>query len=101
MTNFRTFSLWCLCAACLQGCTVFQTMKQGTQELVKTLTPQSFDEEHPADDPGDPWIAAAGREGRQDQEGQMQNDPLHLRQYVISPKARSIENNLGIAEDER
>ena len=101
MTKFRTFGVWCLCAGCLQGCTVFETMRTGTRQLVKDFTPESLDEENPADDPGDPWISAAAQEGRDGQKGEMQNDPLHLRQYVISPKARSIENNLGFPEDTR
>ena len=100
MTHFRAFSVLCVCAAGLQGCTVFQTMREGSRELVRSLTPESLDEDNPADDPGDPWIAAAAGEGRHDQRAETADDPLHLRQYFVSPKARSIENNVGIAEHE-
>jgi len=100
MVNLRTFALLGICGLSLQGCAVFQTMREGTRQLVKDFTPESLDEENPADDPGDPWIAAAAGEGRQDQKAEKSNDPLHLRQYFLSNKARSIENNVGIAEDE-
>jgi len=83
-----------------QGCSVVQTMREGTRQVVKDFTPESLDEANPADDPGDPWIAAAASEGRQDQKGETANDPLHLRQYFLSNKARAIENNVGIAEHE-
>ncbi len=90
----------CLLALFAEGCTVFQTMRDGTRQIVKDLTPESLDEANPADDPGDPWISAAASEGRFDQRTEVANDPLHLRQYFISPKARSIENNVGILEHE-
>jgi hypothetical protein len=86
--------------AILQGCTAVETVRGGAKQMVKDFTPQSWDEENPADDPGDPWIAAAANEGRADQKVEHSNDPLHLRQYIISNKARSIENNVGIAENE-
>jgi hypothetical protein len=100
MIHFRILSTLGLCASLLQGCAVFETMRTGTRQLVKDFTPESLDEPHPADDPGDPWISAAASEGRHDQKAETANDPLHLRKYFLSNKARSIENNVGIAEDE-
>lgn len=100
MTRIRIIGVLGVCFMSLQGCTVVQTMRDGTKALVKDFTPESLDEAHPADDPGDPWIAAAANQGRHEQKAESANDPLHLRQYFLSNKARSIENNVGIAEDE-
>jgi hypothetical protein len=100
MPCLRLLGVLGLCLAVLPGCTVFQTMQQGTKSLVKDFTPESLDEDHGPDDPGDPWISAAASEGRQDQKSQMAQDPLRLRQYFLSNKARSIENNVGISEFE-
>jgi len=99
MVHHRTIILL---AACVMspGCAVVQTVQSGTKQIVKDFTPESLNEPNPADDPGDPWISAAAREGRSDQEGETANDPLHLRQYFFSNKARAIENNVGIAEHE-
>jgi hypothetical protein len=100
MVNLRFFGVLGICMMSLQGCAVVQTMREGTRDLVRDFTPESLDEANPADDPGDPWIAAAASEGRKDEKVERSNDPLHLRQYVLSNKARAIENNVGIAEDE-
>jgi hypothetical protein len=100
MSHLRSVGLLALCVLSLAGCSVVQTVQQGTKQLVKDFTPESLDEANPADDPGDPWIAAASREGRRDQKAETANDPLHLRQYFLSNKARAIENDVGIAEHE-
>jgi hypothetical protein len=100
MVNLRTILVPALCVTSLAGCAVVHTMQAGTRQLVKDFTPESLDEENPADDPGDPWIAAAAGEGRSEQKAERANDPLHLRQYFLSNKARAIENNVGIAEHE-
>jgi hypothetical protein len=100
VVNLRSFCVLGACAMLFHGCAVFQTMRDGTRQVVKDFTPESLDEANPADDPGDPWISAAASEGRQEQKSESANDPLHLRQYFLSNKARAIENNVGIAEDE-
>jgi hypothetical protein len=100
MSHLRSIGVLALCAASLPGCSVVQTVQQGTRQLVKDFTPESLDEANPADDPGDPWIAAAASEGRKDQKAETANDPLHMRQYFLSNKARAIENDVGIAEHE-
>lgn len=100
MVNLRSFGVLGICVMLSQGCTVVQTMREGTRQIVKDFTPESLDEENPADDPGDPWIAAAAREGREDLKPETANDPLHMRQIFMSNRARAIENNVGIAEHE-
>jgi hypothetical protein len=100
MVPLRSVVVLGICLMSLQGCAVVQTMQTGTKQLVKDFTPESLDEANPADDPGDPWIASAANEGRHEQKAERANDPLHLRKYVLSNKARAIENNVGIAEDE-
>jgi hypothetical protein len=100
MSHLRSLALIGLGVLSLPGCAVVQTVQTGTKQLVKDFTPESLDEANPADDPGDPGIAAAAGEGRHEQKSETANDPLHLRKYVLSNKARAIENNLGIAEDE-
>jgi hypothetical protein len=100
MSQLRSIGVLALSALLLPGCSVVQTVQQGTKQLVKDFTPESLDEANPADDPGDPWIAAAAREGRKDQKAETANDPLHLRQYFMSNRARAIENDVGIAENE-
>ncbi len=100
MPSLKLSAVACLGLILSQGCTIAQTMRDGTKQLAKDFTPQSWDEDNPADDPGDPWIAEAASEGRADQKAEHSNDPLHLRQYFLSNKARAIENNVGIAENE-
>jgi hypothetical protein len=97
MTTSHGVLFACALVVC-SGCTVAQTMRDGGRELARTFTPETLDEENPADDPGDPWISAAATEGRQDYRKETAADPLHLRQYFLSNKARAIENNLGIEE---
>ena len=48
------------------------------------------------DDSSDPWIAAAADEGRVDHERQREPDPLGLKGFFMSQKARDIERNVGI-----
>jgi hypothetical protein len=100
MVSSRTLIVLAVCGLSFPGCALVHTVQDGTKKLVKDFTPESLDEAHPADDPGDPWIAAAASEGRAEQKGETANDPLRLRKYVLSNKAWAIENNLGIAEFE-
>ena len=100
MVNLRILSVLGICLMAFQGCAVVQTMREGTRDLVRDFTPESLDEANPADDPGDPWIAAAASEGRSGEKVEKSNDPLHMRQFFLSNRARAIENNVGIAEDE-
>ncbi len=54
-------------------------------------------------DPGtdgssDPWIQQAASEGRREYSVEKVNDPLGLRKYVMSDRAREIERNVGIID---
>ena len=48
-----------------------------------------------ADDSSDPWIADAANEGRAEFKVEKDADPLGLKPYFMSQKARDIERNLG------
>jgi hypothetical protein len=48
------------------------------------------------DDSSDPWIAAAADEGRVEFRKEKESDPLGLKKYWMSQKARDIERNMGI-----
>ena len=54
--------------------------------------------ENPADQPSDPWINDAGSVARTEHPAEEINDPLKLRQYFMSQRARDIERNLGVGE---
>jgi hypothetical protein len=91
---------WLLLGLCLlaPGCTAMQTARTSTKAVVEALTPESWEESNPADDPGDPWIEQAGLEGRSDQPREDAGDPLGLRKYTMSARARAIERNVGIGD---
>lgn len=44
----------------------------------------------------DPWVMQAAAEGRRDIAPEDANDPLNLRRFFMSQKARDIETNVGI-----
>jgi hypothetical protein len=46
----------------------------------------------------DPWVMQAAAEGRRDFRTESANDPLNLRRFFMSQKARDIETNVGIIE---
>lgn len=80
-------------AGLVAGCAATNPVARHTRSVMKNLTPESWDEEMASDDPGDPWISAAAIEGRSDQP----REPAHdkLRNLLMSPKARAIEENVG------
>ncbi|MBX3444209.1 MAG: hypothetical protein KF774_17535 [Planctomyces sp.] len=84
-------------AGMLSGC-IGSGMGRETTAWMRSLKPESWEEDNPADDPGDPWISAAGLEGRPDQERETVTDPLNLRPIFMSERARSIERNVGIGD---
>lgn len=51
-----------------------------------------------ADGSSDPWIQQAASEGRREYAVEKANDPLGLRKYVMSDRAREIERNVGIID---
>ncbi len=44
----------------------------------------------------DPWTTQAGTEGRAGRPVEKEYDPLHLKQFMMSEKAREIERNCGV-----
>lgn len=73
------------------GCT-------GFKQRVARLVPPSGGYDDPTDDTSDPWISKAAQEGRNGYKQEKVNDPLGLRPYFMSQRARDIETNMGIVE---
>ena len=46
----------------------------------------------------DPWIQEAVAEGRRDHSVEKVNDPLKLRRFFVSERAREIEASVGIVD---
>lgn len=46
----------------------------------------------------DPWVQEYGEFARNELPPESSNDPLGLRKYFVSEKARDIERNLGIVD---
>ena len=44
----------------------------------------------------DPWTTQAGTEGRAGRPVEKEYDPLNLKKYMMSEKAREIERNCGV-----
>ncbi len=75
-------------------CTGCATMQSSWRTIVNSMTPDSgyYDDDTDSDD--DSWISEAGVEANRD--GMREKDPDPLRKYLSSPKAMSIERNLGV-----
>ncbi|MEZ6068540.1 MAG: hypothetical protein R3B90_23155 [Planctomycetaceae bacterium] len=63
-----------------------------------TWLPSTSDYDDGTDDTTDPWITKGADEGRREFTRETVNDPLGLRPYFMSSKARDIERNVGIME---
>ena len=74
------------------GCAVFQPLKEVNDYVVRSLRPNPHDYRDSTDDEEDEW-SFVGKEARGNMAPESSNDPL--RKYLTSPKARSIEANLG------
>jgi hypothetical protein len=74
--------LWTACG-CTSPAKMWQAMKPG-------------DYADPTDSPGDPWIEQAGTEARGDRPRESHGEPEWFHDALTSPKARSIEQNVGI-----
>jgi hypothetical protein len=86
----------CLVLIASAGCAVMSTMREVTSQTVEALRPSSFDGWDPGSETSDPWIQQAGAEARGDRPVEKEYDPLGLKKYVMSDKARDIERNMGI-----
>lgn len=87
-------------AACATspGCAVIDSGTNAARETARMFRPRPFDEsaeETVSDDTeSDPW-GFVGKEGRADQEAEVDPDPW-FRRHLMSDRARQIEANLGI-----
>ncbi len=78
------------------GCAVMQSMQTTASATVDAMRPSASTSVHPADEPSDPWIKKVGTEARGNRPKEKSEEPPWLRNLLMSPKARDIENNLGI-----
>ncbi|MCG6156751.1 hypothetical protein [Rubinisphaera margarita] len=77
------------------GCTQQLGMRNMFKESFASLKPDGkADYDDGTDDAEEEWIEEAGVEARGDRPMEKDNDPF--RDLLMSPKARSIERNLGI-----
>lgn len=88
--------LWCalmIAAFCVPGCGLMQTTREVTRESLKPLKPRPSDYRDTTEESEDEWTSV-GRTASTVRGVEKDNDPF--RKWVLSPKARSIERNLGI-----
>ncbi|MBM3971035.1 MAG: hypothetical protein FJ302_14430 [Planctomycetes bacterium] len=78
---------------CLPGCGLMQSAKSVTRESLKYLKPRPNDYRDTTNESEDEWTSV-GRTASTMRKSEKDNDPLHKR--IASPKALSIERNLGI-----
>ena len=94
MTTRRIQLAFALTAMVLvTGCTLIESSKKATRETMRTLRPKPADYRDGTEDDGEEW-AWVGKEARGDRPMESENDPF--KPYLMSPKARSIERNLGV-----
>lgn len=75
------------------GCTLMQKSQEFTHESMRAFKPRTSDYRDFTDETDDQW-AIAGKEGRADVPPEKDPDPW-FKKWFMSPKARSIERNLG------
>ena len=75
------------------GCAVVESTKTVTRESMKTMKPRSSDYRDGTEKTDDEW-ADLGESARAARPKERNDDPL--RKWILSPKAISIERNLGI-----
>lgn len=94
----RLLILLTICPAlfCHAGCTLVTTMQGMATQTVEALRPTSFDGWDPGSETSDPWVQQAGAEARGHRPVEKEYDPLGLKKYLMSDKARDIERNMGI-----
>lgn len=96
MQSRITNLLFCSVLLFSAGCSVMSSMQGMAAKTMEALRPGSFDGWDPGSESTDPWVQQAGAEARGDRPMQTEYDPLKLRQYLMSDKARDIERNMGI-----
>ena len=80
----------------LAGCAAMESVQMAASETVEALRPSSSNYVDPADETSDPWVKKAGSEARGNRPVEKSEEPAWFRNLLMSPKARDIENNLGI-----
>jgi hypothetical protein len=87
-----------LCSALIGsgGCTVVSTVREMTASTVQALRPESGNGWDPGSESTDPWVQEAGAQARGNREMEKEADPLNLKRFFMSDKARDIERNLGV-----
>lgn len=80
----------------LSGCGVMQSAQKATADSMKSMRPRGNDYRDTSDEASDEWSSMGGS-SRALRPGQRENDPL--RKWLLSPKAHSIEHNLGVDDD--
>ena len=74
------------------GCSQFPLMKDAFSQSFASMKPDSGGYDDGTDEV-DGWVSEAGVEARGDRPIEVDNDPFRA---LMSPKAKSIERNLGI-----
>ena len=80
-------------SVCLPGCGLMRSAKQVTAESMKSMKPRPNDYRDTTNDAEDEWTSG-GRTASTVRGTEKDNDPI--RKMILSPKALSIERNLGI-----
>lgn len=96
MRNILTLSLFCGLLLFSAGCTLMSTMQGMASQSIAALRPTSMDGWDPGSEASDPWVAEVAAEGRGNRPIEKEYDPLGLKKYLMSDKARDIERNMGI-----
>ncbi len=82
-----------LCLALSTGCTQTASIREMFTKSLDSSKPSHHDYDDGTDDTDEGWVKEAGIEARGDRPLEVDNDPF--RDMLMSPKARSIERNLG------
>lgn len=77
----------------LPGCGLMQSAREVTKESMKSMKPRPTDYRDTTSDVEDDWTSV-GRTASTMRGVEQDNDPV--RKLILSPKALSIERNLGI-----
>ncbi len=75
------------------GCALLNQTQEFTRQSFRAMTPRSSDYYDPSEAVEDDW-SIVGHEGRGDTPLEQDPDPWWGK-YIMSPKARAIEQNLG------
>ncbi len=94
--RWRFIATLVLCCAFGTGCAMVQPAHEAFSDSMDSLKPKSQDYRDPSDQTGEEWNIV-GEEGRGHMAPERDPDPWWQR-LVMSPKARSIERNLGIQD---